>query len=150
MRLAMITAGTFFLLVFSSGCASDVPEANKVVRSSDENHCSEEDRSVAEASARKSFERLYRELQRYRRSWAVKVSSRTDVHNDCEAFRKIVARGEDFLPFIVEKIEEGDFFLNQAMMEITGVNVRALYPDEEVVGEQGTSRLWVRWWKERH
>ncbi len=149
MRRAMSTAGTFLLLAFSSGCASDVPETNKVASSSGENPCSEEDRSVAEASARKSFDRLYRKLQRYRRSWAVQISSRTEDHNDCEAFRKIVARGEDFLPFIVEKIEEGDFFLNQAMREITGVDVRAFYPDEKTVGEQSASRLWVRWWQER-
>ncbi|MCP3997914.1 MAG: hypothetical protein GY722_23065 [bacterium] len=105
---------------------------------------------MAEASARKSFNRLYRKLQWYRRlSPLVQFSSRTGDYNDCEAFRKIVARGEDFLPFIVEKIEEGDFFLNQAMWEITGVNVRALYPDEKTVGERTVSRLWVRWWKER-
>ena len=150
MRLAMITAGTFLLLAFSSGCASDVPETNKAVSSSNENHRSEEDRSVAEASAKKSFERLYRQLQKYRRSWAVRASSRTDVHNDCEAFRKIVARGEVFLPFIVEKIEEGDFYLNQAMWEITGVDVHAFYPDEKTFGERSISRLWVRWWKENH
>lgn len=150
MRLAMITAGTFLLLTLSSGCTSDAPEANKVVSSSDENPRSEDDRSVAEASARKSFNWLYWKLQWFRRSSAVKISSRPEDHNDCEAFRRIVARGEDFLPFIVEKLEEGDFYLNQAMREITGVDVRALYPDEKTVGERSASRLWVRWWKERH
>ena len=54
------------------------------------------------------------------------------------------------MPLIVEKIEEGDFYLNQAMWEITGVNVRALYPDEKSVGERSISRLWVRWWEEKH
>ena len=54
------------------------------------------------------------------------------------------------MPLIVEKIEEGDFHLSQAMWEITGVNVYALYPEVETFGDRSISLLWVRWWKEKH
>ena len=99
--------------------------------------------------AMKTFDQLYEELQEYRETIDVMVSSRTEDHNDCDAFREIVARGEEFLPRVVEEIEKGDFFLNQAMEEITGLNIFEIYPDERVVGAQDTSRLWVRWWKSR-
>lgn len=100
-------------------------------------------------SSMKSFDQLYSELLEFRKSPHVQLSSRTKDHNDCEAFRQIVARGEEYLPFIIKEIEDGDFFLNQAMREITGLNVIDIYPEESVVGAQDVSRLWIRWWRER-
>ncbi len=99
--------------------------------------------------APKTFDQLYAELEEYRETPSVSISSRTDDHNDCEAFREIVRRGDEFLPQIVEKIEEGDFFLNQAMEQITGINIREIFPDEPTLGEQDASLLWLRWWNRR-
>ncbi|MBN1513381.1 MAG: hypothetical protein JXB13_15295 [Phycisphaerae bacterium] len=96
---------------------------------------------------RGEFHDLYRELKEFRDDIRVEVSSRPEDHNDCEAFRRIVAGGERFLPFIVEEIRRGDFYLNQAMHEITGIDVRKHYNDQAGLGgEQHDSELWIRWW----
>ncbi len=96
-----------------------------------------------------SFDQLYAELEECRKSPAVMISSITSDHNDCEAFHEIVRRGDEFLPQIIKKVEEGDFFLNEAMQEITGIKIHEIYPDEPLVGEQSASRLWIRWWNSR-
>lgn len=69
----------------------------------------------------------YRALEKHRSQSHVQFSSKTSDYNDCDAFRKIVKGGEKNIPFIMEKIVEGDFFLNQAMHEITGVDIINLY-----------------------
>ena len=54
------------------------------------------------------------------------------------------------MPFVVEKIREGDFHLNQAMREITGLLIWNEYDvDWEKFGDEiSRSRMWVRWWEE--
>ncbi|MCP3998108.1 MAG: hypothetical protein GY722_24060 [bacterium] len=122
-----------FLLL---GCTADGPQ--------------EADNSSPNSNvAPKTFDQLYAELEEYRETPPVSISSGIDDHNDCEAFREIVRRGDEFLPQIVEKIEEGDFFLNQAMEQITGIDIREIFPDEPTLGEQDASRLWLRWWNRR-
>lgn len=112
----------------------------------DEKESKGEASSEPEASAAQAFESLYEDLQKHQES--VMMSSRTPDYLDCAAYRRIVERGEDFLPFIVEKIREGDFFLNQAMTEITEVDIQSYFPEEETLGEQDRSRQWLRWWEE--
>lgn len=92
------------------------------------------------------FKYYYWRLEKYRAQSSVKFSSSTTVHNDCGAFRKIVKGGEKNIPFIMEKIIEGDFFLHQAMDEITCIDIRKRYPNDIIRGEQGESKLWVKWW----
>ncbi len=126
-------------LIFSLACAVDGPRGVD----------SHDNSARSKALQDKSFGQLYAELEEYRKSPAVMISSITSDHNDCEAFREIVRRGDEFLPQIVRKIEEGDFFLNEAMQKITDIDVREVYPGEPVVGEQCVSRLWIRWWNDR-
>ena len=101
-----------------------------------------------EEDDRAKFERLYEELQRFRETPPVIFSSRTPDHNDCEASRQIVAGGHSFVPFIIEKIREGDFFTNQTMCEITGIDPNDVYKDARSGGEQDESRQWLRWWED--
>ncbi|MCP3998540.1 MAG: hypothetical protein GY722_26250 [bacterium] len=124
----------FFLLLL--GCTADGPQEGDKLSSNNN-------------VAPKTFDQLYAELEEYRETSPALISSRTSDQNDCEAFREIVGRGEEFLPQIVEKIEEGDFFLNQAMEEVTGIDIREVFPDERPFGEQEVSRLWIQWWNRR-
>jgi hypothetical protein len=97
---------------------------------------------------REEFYKYYSEILEYRKRPEVQFSSITSDHNDCDAFRKIVERGEVFLPFIIDEIKKGDFFLNQAMGEITGFDIMSMPGAKEVGGEQDVSKLWIEWWKE--
>lgn len=97
---------------------------------------------------KKEFYKYYSELLEYRKRPEVRLSSITSDYNNCEAFRKIVERGKLYLPFIIEEIKKGDFFLNQAMYEITGFDIRTTSEAKEVMGEQDISKLWIKWWGE--
>lgn len=96
---------------------------------------------------KKEFYKLYSELLEYRKQPEVQLSSMTLTYNNCEAFRKIVEKGRFFLPFIIEEIKKGDFFLNQAMREITGFNMRTTPETKVASGEQDISKLWTEWWE---
>lgn len=103
--------------------------------------------TIANADDRQAFEALYSQLLQFRDTPPVLFSSNPEDYNDCEVFRKIVAGGTRFSPFVIEKIRDGDFFLNQAMREITGVDVRKHYNDH-TDGYQYESKLWSKWWGE--
>ncbi len=95
------------------------------------------------------FEHLYQGLQDFRTQLHVRVSSRTSDYNACAAFTQIVQKGSAYLPYIVEKLQDGDFFMNQAMAEITQIDVRKYFDEHPWEGgEQHTSKLWLRWWHE--
>lgn len=84
------------------------------------------------------------------------IHSDIATYNDCEAFRNIVKGGNPNLPFIIEKLKSGDFFMNQAMSEITKVDIAKVAFEkgwrkkglEGMVGAQGESIWWLKWWAE--
>jgi hypothetical protein len=104
--------------------------------------------TVEQGPCRAEFERLYSRLKEFQQKESVQISSRTKDYLDCDAYRQIVGRGRCYLPYIVDKIGSGDFFLNQAMNEITGVNIYDYYRNEQISGEQVASGYWLRWWQE--
>jgi len=91
------------------------------------------------------FNAFYAELQEYRQKPEVVIMADPRVQNDCAAFRQIVADGEVSMPFIVQEMERGDFYLFQAMEEITGMKVSDYYSDYPTT-LQGISALWIKWW----
>ena len=97
-----------------------------------------------------AFEGLYAELEAFRHDPRVSLQSSVQARNDCEAFRSIVREGRRFLPYVVEKVRGGDYFMNQAMAEITGVSIGEEYPNAQIErGDLSVSGLWVRWWEEK-
>jgi hypothetical protein len=59
-----------------------------------------------------------------------------------------VKLGRGALPFIIEKLEQGIFFLNQAVVEITGVEFGEISDKElRFPSEQEKSALLVTWWR---
>ncbi len=99
-------------------------------------------------STREEFYSYYNQLFEYRKDPKVMVSSNPSVYNDCEAFRNIVKGGNKFLPYIIEEMNNGDFFLNQAMEEITGFDIGKTKGTISIIGEQVVSKLWIEWWRE--
>ena len=132
--------GCFSLLIMCTGRAQKAkPDARQASVSQSES------KDEIASKYRKAFD----DWQQYIKQPKVQVSSRTSAYTDNEPYAAIVALGRPALPLIIADIERGQFFLNEAAGRISGVDVRKLYPDEKVVGEQDVSRLWVRWWNEK-
>lgn len=64
--------------------------------------------------------------------------------------------GKSALPFLMKKMEEGEFFLNKAVEEITGIDIAPRgsidindwKPGVRSFSSQEISRRWIEWWKE--
>lgn len=97
---------------------------------------------------RKKFDALFSEWEKVIQDPKIQLSSRPQDYIDNKAYREIVRLGRDALPFIIEKLEEGVFFLNQAIVEITGVEMESILDKEKrFPSEQEKSQLLIRWWK---
>jgi hypothetical protein len=96
-----------------------------------------------------AYREAYQAWKQYIAKPEIQSSSRTSDYTNNSAYERIVALDKAALPFLMADLEKGDFLLNKAVARITGIDVRKLYPDEKVVGEQDVSKLWLRWWRER-
>jgi hypothetical protein len=94
-----------------------------------------------------AFDQLYEEWLRSLEDPNLRHSSRPADYVDHPAYEGIVQMGEEALPLIVEKLKEGQFFLNTAMERITEIDLRRQMP--LAVSEQEMARQWVRWWENR-
>ena len=64
-----------------------------------------------------------------------------------EPYEKIIKMGKPALPFIMEKLHLGEFHLNYAVFEITGLDLSDVIPDpEEFYSEQEISDFLLTWW----
>ncbi len=158
--MEMIKEGDFYLnRAMEAITGINIRDHYKVDKSAEERNVSklwirwwhERPKQVQEDTAdntKTQFLTHYAAYLQHREKPEIYFSSSTDIINDCRAFRAIVAGGKPFLPFIMGKIEEGDFFLNSAMKAITGIALHEHY-EMYVSGEQSVSELWIRWWYER-
>ena len=97
---------------------------------------------------REKFDALYAEWERVIQDPKIQISSRPQDYIENEPYREIVKLGEDALPFIIEKLEQGVFLLNQAVVEITGVEFGEISAKElRFPSEQEKSALLVTWWR---
>lgn len=102
----------------------------------------------AEKKLRERFDALFTEWEKVIQDPKIQLSSRPQDYINNEPYREIVKLGREALPFIVEKLEQGVFFLSQAVVDIAGIE------KEEIIGkerrfpsEQEKSALIVKWWK---
>jgi hypothetical protein len=104
-------------------------------------------------ASQKNIEREYEKAvaawKEYIRDPKILESSNTSDYTKNEPYERIVALGKPALQFLMRDLERGEFLLNQAARQITGVDVVKVYPREKVTGEQDISKLWVRWWREK-
>ena len=78
----------------------------------------------------------------------VQLSSRPQDYINNEPYREIVKLGKEALPFVIEKLEQGVFFLNQAVVDISGVRMEEIIGKEHpFLSEQKKSNLIVKWWQ---
>jgi hypothetical protein len=100
-----------------------------------------------ESDIKDAFESAFQEWQRDIQNPEIQLLSSLDARTMLASYRAIIDLGPEALPFLFEKLQKGHFYLNEAIAEITRVNLRNDYPDD--IGEQKLSEHWLEWWK-RH
>lgn len=79
---------------------------------------------------KEQFDALYAEWEEVIQDPKIQFSSRPQDYIDNEPYRKIVKLGKDALPFVLEKIEQGVFFMNQAALEIAETHLDRIIEEE--------------------
>ncbi|MDJ0631130.1 MAG: hypothetical protein QNJ44_22930 [Rhodobacter sp.] len=79
---------------------------------------------------REEFDRLFAEWEERIRDPKIQASSRPKDYVEVEQYRAIVDLGKDALPLVLEKIADGVFLMNQAALEISGMD------EEEIVARE--------------
>ena len=79
---------------------------------------------------KEKFDRLYAEWEEAIQNPKIQSSSRPEDYLENEPYRKIVKLGKDALPFILEKMEQGVFFMNEAALKIAGKNLDKIIEEE--------------------
>lgn len=80
---------------------------------------------------KEQFDALYAEWEKAIQDPKIQISSRPQDYTDNEPYRKIVKLGKDAMPFILEKMELGVFFMNEAALKITGTTVDKIIEEEK-------------------
>lgn len=99
---------------------------------------------------RERFNALYEEWKEASQHPEVRLSSRPEDYINNEPYRKMVAMGREALPLVIEKLEQGEFLLNQAVADMEGVGLDELIKtDQPFPSEQEKSRLLIQWWQSK-
>lgn len=101
------------------------------------------------------FQAHYALWQAYISRPEVQLSSKSSAYTDCSTYRAIVGLGPKALPYIVEKMREGQatgwkesqFFLWHAAKKLSG---KDLSDGKLGVSEQEMARRYVAWWDQSH
>ncbi len=104
---------------------------------------------------KEKFDALFAEWEKAIQAAKIRLSSRPQDYINNKPYCEIVKLGREVLPFIIEKLEQvegswngGGFFLNQAVVEITGSKMEEIIGnDRRFVSEQEKSALIVKWWR---
>jgi hypothetical protein len=96
------------------------------------------------------FNALFAQWEKAIQDPKIQLSSRPQDYTNNEPYREIVKLGNEALPFIVEKLEQGIFFLNQAVFDIAKVKTQDVFGAErKFLSEQEKSSLITKWWKSK-
>ncbi len=97
---------------------------------------------------RNTFDRLFKEWDELIHSTPLSFSSIPQDYVNTEPCKQMIELGNDALPFFIEKIEGGQFLLNNAIFQITGLKRKDLPKGKNVRSEQEISELLVKWWND--
>jgi hypothetical protein len=89
---------------------------------------------------KQKFDALYAEWKEVIKSPRNQVSSNPSDYSNNEPYQAIVNLGKDVLPLVLEKIEDGVFFMNKAALDIQKTDINSLIESERKlpVGERIT------------
>ena len=88
---------------------------------------------------KEKFDVLYEEWQRVIQDPKIQISSRPQDYTNNKPYREIIRLGKGALPFILEKIVQGNFLMNQAAIEVTGLHLDKMIKNE--IGNSPSDRV---------
>ncbi len=71
---------------------------------------------------RPEFDRLYEQWEQDIQHPDIQISSRPKEYIELDSYRDIVELGPDVLPLVLDKVEAGVFLMNQAALELAGLD----------------------------
>jgi len=93
------------------------------------------------------FDTLFSEWQKMIQDPKIQLSSITQDYLNNEPYRNIIKMGTPALPLVIEKLKQGIFLLNHAVLAITGKKGEEVFGKEKrFLSEQEKSRYLVDWW----
>lgn len=92
------------------------------------------------------FDKWQKEIEH--KSYSLSSSSADYCNTD--SYKNMIRMGKRALPHLMQKLDEGHFLLNDAVSQITRIDIRKLKQVSEYSFEQKISTLWIEWWKENH
>ena len=99
---------------------------------------------------RERFNTLFMQWEKVIQDPKIQLSSRPQDYVNNDPYREIVKLGNEALPLIMEKLEKGVFFLNQAVLDITRIKTQEIFGSERrFLSEQEKSSLIVKWLKSK-
>ncbi len=109
---------------------------------------------------KKKFDVFFVEWEKIVESLKTQVSSSIKLKSyvDNEPYQEIVKLGKDALPLIIEKLEQGVSLLNNAFLDITGVEMDEVFgkerdalniPKFRLLSESEKSALIIEWWQSK-
>lgn len=98
--------------------------------------------------SKKEFEDAYGQWVKESESGSLSFASNSETLQELESFQRLVDLGEESLPFIVEKLQEGNFLLNYVMEKIIGIRIFNIRRDAySILSRQDISKIWIEWWR---
>jgi hypothetical protein len=113
---------------------------------------------------KREFDRAYAKWAKAIQAPAVAASSNPDDYTKIKEYREITKLGKGALPFVVQKMKEGDFLMNAAALKLAGRKLgdivaaekkkplkkrfKPLAVKKRVLGEREKSKLILRHIKE--
>lgn len=80
---------------------------------------------------KRKFDELYAEWSAAIRRPPLAFSSRPRDFTELEPYRRMVALGKDALPLVLEKLEQGVFFMNEAALKLGNCRLEELVESEK-------------------
>lgn len=104
--------------------------------------------NTADSKIRNEFDDSFSKWQKAIQAPAIQLSSRPQDYTRNEPYKNIVKLGKAALPLLIDKIEQGVFLLNQAVLDISGAKEEEVFGKEKkFLSEQEKSKILVAWIK---
>lgn len=80
---------------------------------------------------KQKFDELYEEWTAAISKPPIALSSRPADYTGIDSYRRIIALGKDALPFVLDKLEQGVFFMNEAALQLGKVSMDDVIASEK-------------------
>lgn len=99
--------------------------------------------SATETKFVEYFEKWKKELEQDSNVFGSNTTNLRNTHD----YKNMIKLGKQALPYLIQKLREGYFLLNDAVSDITKIDIRELMQTSTYYSEQEISALWIDWWE---